>query len=109
MSTYITAKVSPVLKCFSNVLEVRTGFHDLIKQCKVRITIGYVVYSIRTGVSLNRGNYIKGNHLLSKHAFTEIVNTTKVHLFIGGLKTCFKVYIVECVALTCTCQSLNKI
>ena len=43
------------------------------------MAIGYVVYSIQTGVSLNRCHYIKGNHLLSKHAFIEILNTTKVH------------------------------
>ena len=29
-----------------------------------RLAIGYVVYSIQTGVRLNQGHYIKGNHPL---------------------------------------------
>ena len=40
----------------------------------------HVVYLIQTGVSLNWGYYIKGNHSPSKHAFIGIVDTTKVHL-----------------------------
>ena len=49
---------------------------------------GYVLYSIHTGDSLNRGHYIKGNHPLSKHAFVnEILNTTKLQ---GGLKNASK-------------------
>ena len=42
---------------------------------------------------------------LSKNAVIEIVNITTV--YIGGLKICFKVYIVEGVALIC--QSPNNI
>ena len=42
---------------------------------------------------------------LSKHAFIEIVNTTKV-CYIGGLRKCFKVYIAKNVALICV--SPNK-
>ena len=44
-----------------------------------RKAIAYVVYSTQTGIRLNRGHYIKRSHLLSKHAFIGIVNTTKVH------------------------------
>ena len=44
-----------------------------------RRAIASVVYIIQTAVSLNRGYYKKGNHSLSKHAFIEIVNTTKLH------------------------------
>ena len=44
-----------------------------------RTAIAYVVYSTQTGTRLNRGHYIKGSHPLSKHAFIEIVDTTKVH------------------------------
>ena len=69
-----------------------------------RPAIGYVVYLIQKGVSLKRGHYIKGNHLLSKHAFIKIVNTTRVH---RRTSSCFKVYIAECVTLIC--QSPNKI
>ena len=39
----------------------------------------YEVYSIQTGVSLNQGYYIKESQSLSKQAFIEIVNITKVH------------------------------
>ena len=61
--------------------------------------IGYVVYSIQTWVRSHRGHCLKGNHPLSKHAFNEIMNTTKV--------TCIKVYIVDIVARLS--QSPNKI
>ena len=44
-----------------------------------RTAIVYEVYSIQTGVSLNQGYYIKESQSLSKHAFIEIVNITKVH------------------------------
>ena len=44
---------------------------------------------------MNRCHYIDGKHTLSKHAFIEIVNNTKVHNYIGGFKTCFKVYFDE--------------
>ena len=40
---------------------------------------GVVMTYIKTRISLNRGQYIKGNHSLLKHAFIGIVNTTKVH------------------------------
>ena len=43
-----------------------------------RTAIADVVYSTQTGIRLNRGHWIKGSHPLSKHAFIEIVNTTKV-------------------------------
>ena len=43
-----------------------------------RTVIAYVVYSTQTGIGLNQGHYIKESHPLSKHAFIEIVNTTKV-------------------------------
>ena len=45
----------------------------------IRTAISYVVYSTQTGIRLNGGHYIKQSHPLSKHAFIEIVNTTKVH------------------------------
>ena len=41
-----------------------------------RTEIAYIVYSIKTGVS-----YMKINHPLSKHAFIEIVNTTKLKMW----------------------------
>ena len=59
----------------------------------------------QTGIRLNRGHYIKGSHPLSKHAFLEIVNTTKVHR--RTIRKCFKVYIAEGVKLKCV--SLNTI
>ena len=34
---------------------------------------------LNSDVSLYRGDYMKGNHPLSKHTFMEIVNTTKAH------------------------------
>ena len=43
-----------------------------------RTAIADVVYSLQTGITLNPGDYIKGSHSLSNHAFNEIVNTTKV-------------------------------
>ena len=45
---------------------------------------------------------MKGNHSISKHAFVEIVKTTKI----WASKTSFKEYIVECVALI-ICVSLR--
>ena len=55
---------------------------------------------------INRGHFIKGSHPLSKYAFIEIVNTTKVHT--RSLK-CFKVYIAESVALVHACVCLRII
>ena len=43
------------------------------------IAIAYVVYSTQTRIRLNQGHYINVSDPLSKHAFIEIVNTTKVH------------------------------
>ena len=43
-----------------------------------RTAITYVLYSIPTGVGLNRGHHIEGSHPLSKHAFSEIVKTTLI-------------------------------
>ena len=49
----------------------RWGSHDLHTAdgefVLKRIAITYVEYSTQTGVSLNRGHYIKGNQPLSKH------------------------------------------
>ena len=44
-----------------------------------RTAIAYVVYSTQTGIRLNRGHFIKASHSLSKHAFIDVVDTTKVH------------------------------
>ena len=46
----------------------------------------YVVYSIQIGVNLNQGHYMKGNHTISKHAFLEIVKTTKIWAFKNKLQ-----------------------
>ena len=45
------------------------GCHDLHT---VYGGIHGLVYSTQTGIRLNQGHYIKGSHLLSKHAFIEI-------------------------------------
>ena len=59
------------------------GYHDLHttdgESVLKRTTIAYVVYSTQTGIRLKRGHHIKESHPLSKHAFIEIVNITKVH------------------------------
>ena len=42
------------------------GYHDLHTtdwEFKLKLTVvAYVLYSIQTGVSLNPGHYVKGNH-----------------------------------------------
>ena len=59
------------------------GCHDLHttdgESMLKRTAIDYVVYSTKTEIRLNLCHYINGSHPLSKHAFIEIVNTTKVH------------------------------
>ena len=43
---------------------------------------------MQTGVSLNRGHYVKGSHPLLKHAFIEIVKTTMVIYLLSQLVSC---------------------
>ena len=46
-----------------------------------RTAIANVAYSTQTGIKLYRGHYIRESHPLSKHAFIEIVNSTKVRTY----------------------------
>ena len=57
-----------------------------------RTAIAYVVYSSQKGIRLNRGQYINGSHFLSKHAFIEIVSTTKEDLENASKSTSLKVF-----------------
>ena len=63
-----------------------------------RTTIPRLMYLTQTGVSLHRGHYIKGNHPFRN---TVLLKFCILPRYIGGLKTCYKVYIVEDMALLC--------
>ena len=59
------------------------GCHDLHtadgESVHKRTVKADVLYSTQTAIRLNRGHYIKGSNPLSKHAFIESMNTTKVY------------------------------
>ena len=71
------------------------GCHDLHtadgESVLKRTAIADEVYSTQTGIRMNRGHYIKGLHPLSKNAFVDIVNTTKVDLENASKSTLLKV------------------
>ena len=86
----------------------RWGCHDLHttdgESVLKRTAIGEVVYTSQTGIGLNRGYYIKGSHLFSKHAFIELRIPQR---YIGGPRKCFKVYIAEGVPPICVHPNKN--
>ena len=59
-----------------NVAQLVTAYGESVL---IRTAIAFAVSSTQTGIRLNRDHFIKGSHPLSKHAFIEIVNTTRVH------------------------------